>query len=111
MKTRLLAFLLLILTGHAQAQLSELTLVEKQRAIELKRSELTAKKQAVADAHAKLQEQCWQRFAVNDCLRDVRRAQRKALEPVEAALLELIASDRLLRLQEREQRLLDKAHH
>jgi len=99
------------LTGQVQAQQAELTLVEKQQSIAHKRAELMAKKQAVSDAHARLQEQCWQRFAVNDCLRDVRRAQRKALEPMEAALLELNASDRALRLQDREQRLLDKARH
>ena len=109
MKTRLFALMCMLVAGHAQAQQGALTLGVQQQAIDQQRTALTAQKQAVMDAHSQQQAQCWQRFAVNDCLRDVRRAQRKALAPVEHALIELNAQERQLRLQEREQRLLDKA--
>lgn len=109
MKTRLFALMFVIAAGQVQAQQSTAPAVGEQQALDQQRNEVMAKKQAVLQAHAKLQEQCWQRFAVNDCLRDVRRAQRKALAPVEAALIELNARERELRLQEREQRLQDKA--
>jgi hypothetical protein len=109
MKTRLFALMFVIATGQVQGQQSSAPAVGEQQALDQQRNEVMAKKQAVLQAHAKLQEQCWQRFAVNDCLRDVRRAQRKALAPVEAQLIELNARERQLRLQEREQRLQDKA--
>lgn len=109
MKTRLFALMFVIAAGQVQAQQITAPAIGEQQVLDQQRNELMAQKQAVLQTHAKLQEQCWQRFAVNDCLRDVRRAQRKALAPVEAALIELNARERELRLHEREQRLQDKA--
>jgi hypothetical protein len=109
MKTRLFALMFVIVAGQVQAQQITAPAVGEQQVLDQQRNELMAQKQVVLQTHAKLQEQCWQRFAVNDCLRDVRRAQRKALAPVEAQLIELNARERQLRLQEREQRLQDKA--
>lgn len=108
MKTRLIVLLLCGWGLQVQAQQAT-TERSEQQAIDQQRADISIRKQAVLDAHAKLRQQCWQRFAVNDCLRDVRRAQRKALEPVETELLTLNARERALRLQEREQRLQDKA--
>lgn len=108
MKTQWMVWGLLFVASQAWAQSPE-TEPGEQQALDLQRAELTAKKQAVLDAHTQLRQQCWQRFAVNDCLRDVRRAQRKELAPVEAALIALNARERSLRLTEREQRLQDKA--
>lgn len=108
MKTQWMVWGLLCVAWQAQAQP---LVVEpgEQQALEQQRAELMAKKRGVLDAHAQIRQQCWQRFAVNDCLRDVRRAQRKELAPIETALIELNARERSLRLIEREQRLQDKA--
>lgn len=52
---------------------------------------------------------CWQRFAVNDCLRQVRRDARREREPLHAQWLEMRERERALRLHLREQRLQEKA--
>ena len=110
MKIKSLALLLWSVGLQVLAQTQTPALqADAQQALDQQRADLTARKQSVMDVHARLREQCWQRFAVNDCLRDVRRAQRKALEPVQAEQIELNARERSLRLQERKQRLQDKA--
>lgn len=110
MKIKLFALLLWGMGLPVLAQTQTLaTQTDAQHALDQQRADIAARKQAVMDAHAKLREQCWQRFAVNDCLRDVHRTQRKALEPVQAELIALNARERNLRLQEREQRLQGKA--
>ena len=110
MKIKLCALLLWSVGLQVLAQTQTPAIqADAQETLDQQRADIAAHKQAVMDAHAKLREQCWQRFAVNDCLRDVRRAQRKALEPVQAEQIALNARERNLRLQEREQRLQDKA--
>ena len=51
---------------------------------------------------------CWQRFAVNDCLAQVRRQARQAREPLRAQLLALQSQERELKLAQREQRLQER---
>ncbi len=108
MKTWFIVLLMCAFAAQVRAQLPNAEPGE-QAILSAQRAEMTMRKQAVMEEHTKLRKQCWQRFAVNDCLRDVRRAQRKALEPVQAELLALNARERALRLKEREQRLQDKA--
>ncbi len=109
MKIKLSALMLWSACCQVLAQTQTPPLQALQHSLDQQRAEIAARKQAVMDAHFKMREQCWQRFAVNDCLRDVRRAQRKALEPLQAEQIALNARERSLRLQAREQRLQDKS--
>ncbi len=76
--------------------------------IDAERTRLQRERAAIEQAHDNDQRQCWQRFAVNDCLRNVRRSQRTALEPLRVRELELNAQERAWRTQQREERLKDK---
>ncbi len=76
--------------------------------IEAERTRLQSERAAIEQAHDNGRRECWQRFAVNDCLRNVRRSQRTALEPLRVRELELNAQERAWRTQQREERLKDK---
>lgn len=52
---------------------------------------------------------CWQRFAVNDCLRAVRRAKRADMQPIDEADWALAEQERALVQEQRRERLADKA--
>ncbi|MEN9889649.1 MAG: hypothetical protein RL559_1686 [Pseudomonadota bacterium] len=73
------------------------------------RAELQAEREAIEQAHAERQRECWQRFAVNACLADVRRSRRDALAPIRARELAVNAEERAWRTQQRDERLRDKA--
>ena len=48
---------------------------------------------------------CWQKFAVNDCLRQARQLRRSALAPLRQQDLRLNEQERLWRAEQRTQRL------
>ena len=72
------------------------------------REHLQAERSAVEQTHEALSRACWQRFAVNDCLREVRRSRYAALDPIRARELELNAQERALRTRQRDERLQGK---
>ena len=72
------------------------------------RQRIEAERGAAEQAHDALMRDCWQRFAVNDCLREVRRKRYAALDPLRAQELELNAQERAWRTLQREERLRDK---
>lgn len=69
---------------------------------------LAAQRSAIAQAEAAQQAVCWQKFAVNACLSEARRARRQALEPLRQQELALNAQERLWRTEQRERRLQGK---
>jgi len=73
------------------------------------RAQLQVERQAIEHEHDTRQHECWQRFAVNACLTEVRRSRRAALEPIRARELTLNAEERAWRTQQRDERLRDKA--
>ncbi len=77
--------------------------------IAAERVQLEAEREQTEQAHDVRARECWQRFAVNDCLREVRRSRRAALDPIRARELELNAEERAWRTRQREERLQDKA--
>lgn len=77
--------------------------------IALERAQLQAEREQAERAHDARARECWQRFAVNDCLREVRRSRRAALDPIRARELALNAEERAWRTRQREERLQDKA--
>lgn len=72
------------------------------------RQALAAQKAAILQAEAAQQVLCWQKFAVNACLIEARRARRQDLEPLRQQELALNAQERLWRTEQREQRLQGK---
>ena len=76
--------------------------------IAAERERLQQQRQAIEQADLERKRACWQRFAVNDCLREVRRQRYAALDPVRSRELELNAQERAWRTQQREERLRGK---
>lgn len=77
--------------------------------IDAQRQALTAQRTAIEAQHDARQRECWQRFAVNDCLMGVRRSRFAALDPVRDQELAFNALERRWRTQERQRRLQEKA--
>lgn len=72
------------------------------------RQALAAQRSAIEQVEAAQQTVCWQKFAVNACLSEARRARRLALEPLRQQELALNAQERLWRTEQRERRLQGK---
>ena len=77
-------------------------------AITRQRQALAQQRNAIGQAEAQQQVVCWQKFAVNACLSEARRARRQALEPLRQQELALNAQERLWRTEQRERRLQNK---
>jgi hypothetical protein len=77
-------------------------------AITRQRQALAAQRSDIVQAEAQQQVVCWQKFAVNACLSEARRARRQALEPLRQQELALNAQERLWRTEQREKRLQGK---
>ena len=77
--------------------------------IAAERERLQQQRQAIEQADLERKRACWHRFAVNDCLREVRRQRYAALDPVRSRELELNAQERAWRTQERDARLREKS--
>lgn len=67
----------------------------------VERERIAAERQLLIDRYARQERECQQRFAVNDCVDDVRRRRREALEPLRARELELDDAERQRRAAER----------
>ena len=72
------------------------------------RQVLASQRSTIEQAEAAQQAICWQKFAVNACLSEARRARRQALEPLRQQELALNAQERLWRTEQREKRLQGK---
>jgi hypothetical protein len=81
---------------------------ELPEAITRQRQALAAQRSDIGQAEAQQQVVCWQKFAVNACLSEARRARRQALEPLRQQELALNAQERLWRTEQREKRLQGK---
>ena len=81
---------------------------ELPEAITRQRQVLAAQRSAIGQAEAQQQAVCWQKFAVNACLSEARRARRQALEPLHQQELALNTQERLWRTEQREKRLQGK---
>ncbi len=77
-------------------------------AIARQRQALAAQRSDILQAEAAQQAVCWQKFAVNACLSEARRARRQALEPLRQQELALNAQERLWRTEQRDKRLQGK---
>jgi len=65
------------------------------------RARIAAEREALSAGFAQEEIECQRRFAVNDCLEDVRRRRRAALEPLRSREFDLDDAERLRRAAER----------
>lgn len=72
------------------------------------RQAVAALREAILKSDEERQAACWQKFAVNACLIEIRRIRRQALDPLAQQDLVLNAQEREWRSAQREQRLLGK---
>jgi hypothetical protein len=105
---RSLSWLWLGATVSALAQTPSPPADEESR-IAAARDQLQAERTVVEQAHDARMRECWQRFAVNACLSEVRRSRYAALDPIRAKELELDVQERAWRTQQREERLREKS--
>lgn len=68
---------------------------------EAERADIERQRAAIAATQAQEEKACWQRFAVEDCLKDVRARARAQLAPLRARELELNQQERQERAAER----------
>ncbi len=105
MRTLCLLTLVMSLFGlQARAQSAE-SVDDVPARIAAAREALNTQRQAIEAQHEARQRDCWQRFAVNDCLREARRSRHAALDPLRPKELELNAQEREWRTRQRDERL------
>jgi hypothetical protein len=76
--------------------------------IAAERERLQRERSTIEQTHATRMRECWQHFAVNACLREVRRSRHAALDPIRSQELELNAQERAWHTQQRDERLREK---
>ena len=101
MKAIVLCVLSLCLSPFAQAQ----SLDEREQAIAFERAQLAQQREQLQQAYDRTAKDCWQRFAVNDCLAQARQLRRSRSEPLRQRELELNALYRAVREERRLLRL------
>lgn len=84
------------------------TSTDEPQRIAAEREALQRERTLVEQVHDAQTRECWQRFAVNACLREVRRSRHLALDPIRVQELELNAQERAWRSRQREERLQEK---
>jgi len=72
------------------------------------REVLAAQRQRVLDAFEVRSQDCWQKFAVNNCISQARRIRRADLEPIRQAELAVNEQERQWRTQQRNERVQNK---
>ena len=102
-----LPWLLLLAAPGVWAQMGA-EQIDPSARIEAEREQLQAERSAAERLYDERQRACWQRFAVNPCLQQVRRERHAALDPLRARELLLNEQERAWRSVQREQRLQDK---
>lgn len=73
--------------------------------IAAQRAALNARRSQITVTYDMQARACWQKFAVNACLSDVRRARRAAIEPIQQEELHLNTQERAWRTEQRILRL------
>jgi hypothetical protein len=99
-----LTFLLTLTSTLLSAQ----SLVGEPEFIRLQREAIEQDRQVVMSAYELAAKACWQKFAVNACLSDARKARRAALEPLRQKDLVLNTQERLWLTEQRDLRLQGK---
>ena len=96
------------LLSMAQADATNLPSQSESNLIEAQRLVLAEEKKKVFEQFQANSKACWQKFAVNDCLSNVRQQKYQSLRPLDQREIELNTRQRALKEIERRQRLSDK---
>jgi hypothetical protein len=102
MKKRFLVLLCASTCALAQTADDTAAVIAKEREV------LAAQRQRVLDAFEARSQDCWQKFAVNNCISQARRIRRADLEPIRQAELALNERERQWRTQQRNERVQNK---
>jgi hypothetical protein len=78
-------------------------------AIRQEREILAQERERIIQLHDQMARDCWQKFAVNDCLAAVRKSKRAELDPLHQKELALNTQEREWRTRQRLDRLQNKA--
>ncbi len=81
------------------------SLLGEQEFIRAERQEIAVQREAVLAVYQQEAKACWQKFAVNACLREARNKRRTALEPLRQSELLLNEQERQWRTEQRDLRL------
>jgi hypothetical protein len=73
--------------------------------VRVQREAIEQDRQVIMSSYEQAAKACWQKFAVNNCLSDARKARRAALEPLRQKDLVLNTQERLWRTEQRDLRL------
>ncbi|PUE30552.1 hypothetical protein [Limnohabitans sp. Jir72] len=84
------------------------TAADTSAVIAKEREDLAAQRQRVLDVFEERSQDCWQKFAVNNCIIQARRIRRTDLQPIRQAELALNDRERQWRTQQRDERLKNK---
>jgi hypothetical protein len=84
------------------------SLVGEPEFIRVQREAIAQDRQMVMSTYEQAAKACWQKFSVNACLSDARKARRTALEPLRQQDLVLNTQERLWRTEQRDLRLQGK---
>jgi hypothetical protein len=99
---------LALLFALTSMPLSAQSLVGEPDFIRVQREAIAQDRQVVMATYEQAAKACWQKFAVNACLSDARKARRAALEPLRQQDLVLNTQERLWRTEQRDLRLQGK---
>jgi hypothetical protein len=88
--------------AHAQAPDSVPDAIAKERAA------LSVRRDTILAEFETRSQECWQKFAVNNCIDKARRVRRTEIEPIRQAELALNEQERQWRTQQRNERLQQK---
>ncbi len=96
---------LVALAAWSASGLSAQSLVGEPEFIRVEREAIASARAEITADYEEQAKACWQKFAVNDCLRDARRVRRASLEPLRQKDLLLNAQERQWRTEQRNLRL------
>ena len=98
-------FVCLLFAAVASQGLGAQSLLGQPEFIRLQREEIARQREAVMAVYHQEAKACWQKFAVNACLREARQNRREALEPLRQQDLRLNEEEREWRTEQRNIRL------
>lgn len=96
---------LAVLTALSSSWLGAQSLVGEPEFIRVQREAIAKDRAEVSAVYQQAATLCWQKFAVNACLREARQQRREALEPLRQSDLTVNTQERAWRTEQRNLRL------
>ena len=97
-----------VIAASLSLGLAAQTLSGDPESVRLQREAIAQQRQAIQAEFQQNSKDCWQKFAVNNCIIQARRTRRADLEPIRQAELAVNERERQWRTQQRNERLQNK---